>query len=191
MLNPIKYTCTECGKIHEEWPALSFISPGYYDALPEEDKENIAELDADFCTVQDGNEIHRFIRCTLTQMVIDHCEDLDYGLWVSLSQKSFEDYKANFNNENHETTYFGWLSNNIPGYEFDDSIPTTVYTRTGSHRPDIVPHQDYDHPFVHDYYNGITKAEAERRIREMMDAIGENDEYEDKTNKKWWKFWKN
>jgi hypothetical protein len=163
MPDPIKYTCANCGQEHEEWPALSYLAPLFYDQLSEEEKKNAAELSDDFCVVRDGDQIHRYIRATLTQKVIDHCEDLEYGLWVSLSEKSFEDYKANFHNENHEAGYFGWLANNLPGYQFE-SIPTNVIIRTGGLRPNIIPHNDVDNPFVRDYFNGITKEEAERRI---------------------------
>ena len=40
---------------------------------------------------------------------------------------------------------------------------------------DSFPHQDFDHTFVNDYYNGITKTEAERRIKEMLKTISERD----------------
>jgi hypothetical protein len=163
MPESIKYTCSNCGEEHEEWPALSYLAPLLYDELSDEEKESRAELSDDFCIIRDGNETHRYIRATLTQKVIDHCENLEYGLWVSLSEKSFEDYKSNWDNKNHEAGYFGWLSNNLPDYKFE-SIPTNVVTRTGGLRPDIIPHNDFDHPFVRDYYNGITKEEAERRI---------------------------
>ncbi len=189
MIEIIKYTCSICGKVHEEWPALSYIAPTSYDVLHNEDKKNIGKLDADFCVVTHSEQTDRFIRCTLTQKVIDHCEDLEYGLWVSLSEKSFQDYTDNFDNENHETTYFGWLSNNLLDYDFNgESIPTTVFTRTGNNRPEIVPHQDFDHPFVKDYYNGITKKEAERRINQMLKTISEG-EGETKQAKAWWKLW--
>ena len=171
MPEPIKYKCTCCGKEHEEWPALSYISPTDYDTLSDNDKKEIGELSSDFCTIRHPEQTDRFIRCTLTQKVIDHCEDLEYGLWVSLSEKSFQDYSDNYNNENHETKYFGWLCNDLPDYDFNDSIPTTVFTRTGRQRPEIVPHENFDHPFVYDYYNGITKAGAERRIKSMIDTI--------------------
>jgi len=166
--NMNKYVCTSCSKEHEEWPALTYISPMQYHSLSEDDKVNIAELNADFCVIRHPDQTDRFIRCTLTQRVIDHCEDLEYGLWVSLSDNSFQDYSENYHNESHDVKYFGWLCNNLPDYEFNDSIPTTVYTKTGSQRPEIVPHKNFDHPFVHDYYNGITKAEAERRIKAMV-----------------------
>lgn len=176
MAETIKYTCSSCGKEHEEGPALVYISPTNYETLSEDDKKNMGELDTDFCVITHPDQTDSFIRCTLTQKVFDHCEDLEYGLWVSLSDKSFQDYSDNFNNENHETKYFGWLSNHLPEYDFSvSSIPTTVFTSTGNNRPNIVPHKDFDHPFVHDYYNGITKTEAERRINEMLKIISEED----------------
>lgn len=87
---------------------------------------------------------------------------------MSLSEKSYSDYKSNFNNENHETGYLGWLCSNIPEYGNTMSIPCDVITKPGNNRSEIYPHQDFDHQLVRDYYNGITKAEAEKRINEMI-----------------------
>jgi hypothetical protein len=182
----IKYTCSNCGKVHEEWPALAYISPTNYEVLSEMDKQSKADLSSDLCSIRYSEETNNFIRATLSLKVIDHCEDLEYGLWVSLSDKSFKDYKDNFSNENYETKYFGWLSNDLPDYVFNESIPTTVFTRTGNKRPEIIPHQDYKHPFVDDYYNGITKAEAERRIEAMLNIVASR---EIQKKKPWWKLW--
>jgi hypothetical protein len=90
MSDQTKYTCSNCGKEHEEWPALTYISSTNYDTLSEEDKQNIAELTSNFCIITHPDQTDRFIRCTLTQKLIDHCEDLEYGLWVSLSEKEFQ-----------------------------------------------------------------------------------------------------
>jgi hypothetical protein len=173
MIHTKKYTCINCGKKHEEWPALTFTSPTPYDNLSDQNKQIIAELNGDFCSIRYPDQTDRFIRCTLTQKVVDHCEDLDYGLWVTLSERSFQDYSDNFNNENHLTKYFGWLANDLLEYEFKDSIPTTVFTRSNNDRPEILPHRDFEHPFVRDYYDGITKQEAEKRIAEMLRVIRE------------------
>jgi len=161
---PSKFKCAECGQVHSEWPALVFNSPANYAFLSEQEKAEFGKLDADFCEIHFENETARFIRVTLTQKVTDTCENLDYGLWVSLSEKSYADYKANFDNQQHETGYFGWLCSNIPAYGNTLSIPCDVMTKTGNNRPEIFPHQDFDHPFVRDYYDGITKKEAEKRI---------------------------
>ncbi len=171
----IKYICSTCGKEHDEWPALSFISPDQYDGLSEDDKLNMAELSTDFCIIYHPDQTDRFIRCTLTQKVIDHCEDLDYGLWVSLSEKSFLDYEDHFDDKTYETQYFGWLCNDLPEYDFSESIPTTVFTRTNNQRPEIVPHEDFHHTFVIDYYKGITKAEVERRIKAWRERVEKNE----------------
>ena len=187
-MNKTTYTCTACGKEHEVWPALAYSSPSAYHNLSEEEQQQIAKLDPDFCVINYPDQTDRFIRVTYTQKVIDHCETLEYGLWVSLSEKSFQDYSDNYNNEEHEASYFGWLSNELPDYDFSNgSIPTTVYTRTNHYRPYIVPHEDYDHPFVHDYYNGITFAEAERRVRHLLQQNEERDK-KSKKSKPWWKF---
>lgn len=167
--NTIKFICDCCGKEHESWPAITYNSPNSYNQLTPQEKEDIAVIDQDFCVIKYADDdIDRFIRVVLIQQINDYCAKLEYGFWVSLSEKSFENYLENFDNENHETQYFGWLSNYIPQYQFPDSIPTTVVTKKGNERPEVFPHKDFDHPFVRDYYNGITKEEAERRIREIL-----------------------
>ncbi|PBQ31668.1 hypothetical protein CNR22_07760 [Sphingobacteriaceae bacterium] len=181
------HTCKNCGKEHADWPALTYDSPTAYNVLPQNVKERIGDLESDFCVVSHEEQTDRFIRVVLLQKVIDHCEDLHYGLWVSLSEKSFSDYSDNFHNEDHETEYFGWLSNDLPDYDFEKSIPTTVYTKKGNQRPEIIPHKDFDHPFVHDYYDGITKKEAEKRINDMLNLKASREETS--STKPWWKFW--
>jgi len=104
-----------------------------------------------------------------------------------LSEKSFEDYLANFGNPNHEAKYFGWLSNDIPEYDIA-AIPTTVFTRLNNLRPEIIPHDDFDHQLVRDYYQGITKTEAEKRIQDMLNAVGKR-ERTALPSKPWWKLW--
>jgi len=184
MAKPITYTCTCCGKEHTDWPALAYDSPMYYAELSEEDKQKIATLSSDFCVITRPDQTDRFIRCTLSQKIIGDCQTLEYGLWSSLSEKSYQDYTDNYDNNDHEATYFGWISNQLPGYTYDDSIPANIITRKNGGRPEIVPHESFDHPFVRDYYNGITKAEAERRIHNTFNNIQGGK----KTKKPWWKF---
>lgn len=167
-MSDIKFTCDCCGEEHESWPAITYNSPNSYSNLSPQEKEDIAVIDEDFCVIKHSDQVDRFIRCVLVQKVNDHCEDLEYGFWVSLSEKSFENYLENFDDQKEENQYFGWLSNYIPQYEFSNSIPTTVVTKTGNERPEIFPHKDFDHPFVKDYYEGITKAEAEKRINAIL-----------------------
>ena len=167
----MKYKCTVCGQEHEGWPVLAYNSPLNYHLLSNEEKDSIAELTNDACEIRYPDQTDRFIRCTLIQKVIDHCENLKYGLWVSLSETSFKDYINNVENENHEAGYFGWLCNAIPEYLFSESIPVNVHRRQGNDLPEIVPHEGFDHPFVRDYYSGITREEAEGRIKSMLSNL--------------------
>jgi len=137
-------------------------------------------LDSDFCKVEHPpGEMSYFVRCTLEQKVIGHDIDLDYGIWVSLSEKNFADYVAHYDDKDYETSYFGWFCSNIPEYGKTLSIPTTVYTRKDGLRPYVVPHEDHDHPFVRDYYGGITIEEATKRVHHAL--AGSYPDSEDKS----------
>jgi hypothetical protein len=171
MSEKIKYTCSQCGKVHDEWPALTFISPTSYSVLSESMKKEIGELSSDFCIVRHAEQTDRFIRATVTIKVNDYFENLEYGVWVSLSEKNYEDYYNQFGTHHHEARYFGWLSNDIPDYEVIANIPTTVIARQNGLRPEVIPHEDFDHQLVRDYYEGISRTEAEKRIHDMLNAI--------------------
>jgi hypothetical protein len=163
-----KYRCTCCGKEHHDWPALAYDTPDHYAALSETDKSDIAYLDSDFCIINHPGQTYYFIRCVLIQDIIDCNEQLDYGLWVSLSQEKFDHYRQTFKGHNDAEGYFGWICNDLIGYERTLSIPADVYINNNGTRPEVVPHRDFDHPLVTDYYNGITAEEAHRRIEEVM-----------------------
>tara|TARA_R110000751_G_scaffold163442_5_gene269709 strand:- start:332 stop:868 length:537 start_codon:yes stop_codon:yes gene_type:complete len=163
-----EFKCSECGNIHLEWPALVFNSPDNYYNLSDSEKLEIGKLDTDFCEIHYENQVDRFVRVVLIKKLNDACEMLEYGLWVSLSEKSYSDYLVNYNNSNHETGYFGWISNNIFEYADMSTISCNVITKSGNDRPEIFPHEDFDHQFVKDFYNGITKKEAIRRVNDML-----------------------
>lgn len=164
-----EFTCSQCGEIHDDWPALGFVAPIHYNQLEEAKQKSMASLDSDFCIIYDSEETYRFVRVSLHQKVTDYHSTLDYGLWVSLSEKSFKDYQGNFDNENHITTYFGWLCNSISPYEDTLSTPVDIHTNPGNLRPEIIPHHDHNTSFVRDFHTGISREEAERRIHAMLD----------------------
>jgi len=167
MYKPHQYKCDSCGQMHEGWPALTYDQPLSWMILSEEEKEK-GELTSDFCIIDHEDGTYRFIRVVLIQKVIDHCEDLEYGVWVSLSEKSFDDYKKNFKNSNHTTSYFGWFNSLLNDYEDTAGIPMTVETQAENQRPIIFPHKDHDHEFVRDFYSGISKKEAETRVNDLL-----------------------
>lgn len=162
----MKYICECCGEEKEDWPAIAYNSPSPYMNLSEEEEEN-SELTSDFCIIRYDDETCYFIRAVLIQNVIDSCQNLEYGVWVSLSEKSFNDYVENYNNKDFTAVYFGWLTNYLPDYDYD-SIPTNVEVVNSVGRPLILPHSSHDDRFVTDCYNGISKKEAEKRINKVL-----------------------
>jgi len=166
-----KYKCSKCGKVHDELPALAFNTPDYYEFLNETDKMNIAEISDDFCIIRHPEQTDYFIRTKMTFQIIDSCDDLDYGLWVSVSEKTFEEYKAEFKNNVEGKTYFGRICNRIPDYDDTLGLHVNVVTRANEFRPDIIPHQS-EHRLVKDWENGITIIEANKRIEKMTNKVG-------------------
>ena len=171
---PSKYRCSTCGEIHDDLPALGFLSPFYYASLDEKDKKEMGELSSDFCVITHNEQTDRFIRTTLTIPITDACEDLDYGIWVSLSEKSFNEYKSEFKNNVKGKTYFGMISNEIPDYEESTlGLHVNVNVRDGGLRPEITVHK-IEHQLISDFENGITIKEALNRIEKMNKTLHNN-----------------
>jgi hypothetical protein len=163
------YQCTVCGQLHDDIPAFAFISPHYYHILSDEDKSTMAKLSEDWCIIRHDTQTDHFIRAVLQLPIADTDEIFEYGVWVSLSEKNFGHYMDNFNEDIEGTTFFGYLSSQIPGYENTLSIKTNVVCGPKGQRPYVIPHQDQqDNTLVHDYYHGITPEEADQRIHQLL-----------------------
>ncbi len=166
----MRYTCSICGNEHDEWPAIAWGAPASYSELTEDEKRMYGVITDDYCVITYPDQTDRFIRAVLYQQVIDNCQTLDYGVWVSLSEKSFEDYKNRYNTiDNRDARYFGYL-NTVPSpYEFYNGIKTDVVVSNRTNRPEVIPHQidQMDIPFICDYYNGISTQEVLRRLAEF------------------------
>ena len=166
--NKDKFKCAMCGKVQDKLPALAFMSPIYYSYLSDEDKNDMAELTEDFCIIRHPEQIDRFIRTTKTFQIVDACEDLNYGIWVSVSEKTFDEYKADFKNNIEGKTYFGSICNEIPEYEESTlGLHVNVETRANGIRPEIILHQS-EHVLIKDWEKGISILEAEVRVQNIM-----------------------
>lgn len=163
----MKYICKCCGEEKEDWPAIAYSAPYPYFQLSDEELEN-SELTSDLCIIRYSDEICYFIRAVLVQGVNENCQDLEYGIWVSLSEKNYNEYVDNYDDKEFEKKCFGWLSNYLPDYDFNETIPTDVFVNNKIGRPFVYPHKSCEHPFVRDFYSGISKTEAEKRINLIL-----------------------
>lgn len=164
MSEQFEFHCEKCGQVHEGLPTLAFNTPDFYEYLNEKDRDELVEeLSSDFCVIRYPEQTDRFIRAVMTIPILDACEDLDYGIWVSLSEKSFADYRNTYQKDVEERQYFGRICNAIPGYEDTLNLHVEVRTRNDGFRPEVVPYAS-DHPLVTDWENGITYEEAKSRV---------------------------
>lgn len=166
------FTCPKCGETHDKLAAIGFDEPHYYSILNEKDKKELAELTADFCTIRHADQTDRFIRTFLRMQINDTCEDLDYGVWVSVSEQTFNDYESEFENNPNGKTYFGMIANEIQDFEESTlGIHVNIETRADGSRPEIVPHKS-EHQLIKEWEKGIKIEEAETRVDKLMNNIG-------------------
>lgn len=186
MLQVKKHTLSYYGKTPDQWPTIVYAYPDCYDELSLVDKADKVILDSFICSITYLEHTALFVRCAMSQKVIGQVPNLDYEIWIALSDKYFEDYKNNYLNEEHETKYSGSIGNNFLPYQDSKGIPVTVFVNKGNQRPTFTPNINYDHQFTRDFYRGITKLEAEDRIKEILRINNEADS-RSVQKKSWWK----
>ena len=163
------YFCENCQEEHEGWPALTFKAPDFYAQLNEEEKKK-AKLSPDLCIIEREGQTDRFIRCVFHQKVNEHCQDLEYGIWVSVNKKNFNDYVVHFDDPNHKGQYFGWLSSWFPEYgEFVWVKMHIAVNNENNQRPKAFVQvvNDPDIPLVRDFFQGISKEAAQARVNRL------------------------
>lgn len=159
---------TELGDVPSVW---AFTAPDYWAAL---DAGGESFLEDELCCIDasepDGApELHFFIRGLIEIPVRGSDERLTYNIWVSLSPANFERAVRRWDDpaRAEEQPYFGWLSNNIPGYPDTLQLKTRVHTRQPGRRP-IVELEPTDHPLAVEQRDGI---EA-HRLAEVAKVCG-------------------
>ena len=158
------YVCRTCGALHEE-EANCFLFELPLSALdvPEEERETRIEASSDQCVV-DGK--HFFILGNLDVPVRGQELFVRWTAWASLSEKNFERATELWRSPGRESepAYFGWLNNQIPGYNQTLSIKTLVHTQPVGVRPRIEVVEE-GHELWREQREGITQ----ERYRELLE----------------------
>jgi hypothetical protein len=150
------WTCSRCGAEHEGVPLdWAYNEPWHWNGGNAPD-DWITE---DLCAwTDDAGDPAFFIRGVLPIPVLGSDDVFGYGVWSSLSRRSFErvvelwDEPARVD----EPPYFGWLSNSLPGYPETVSLPLDVITEELDKRPTLRLH-DGDHPLIREQRQGMTR----------------------------------
>lgn len=152
-------------------PAFLFDAPAAWDPEAHAASERSA-LSSDQCVIE---EEQWFLRGLLEIPVADGAEPLVFGVWLSVSEGTFDRAVELWENERRvrDPAYPGWLANDIPGYE----PPTTgllarLKNQLVGKRPLVQLHA-IEHPLVVDAENGITSeraAELTTAVRAALSA---------------------
>lgn len=120
-------------------------------------------LTEDFCTITHDDGIDRFVRAVLEIPIHGVEQPFLWGVWVSLSEKSFNRYRETYNVPVEGEGYFGWVCNTISLYPYEKSRPADVVVQGGRARPRVVLHrgEPEDDPLVIDQVDGISVGRAQ------------------------------
>lgn len=161
----MRWTCSRCGKEHDGLPLdWAFDAPTYWEG-PRADGDFLNE---DVCVwTDDGGDRSYFVRGLIEIAVNDSEDTFAYGVWSSLSERSFERFMQLYDDpeRTREPAYFGWLSNVLPGYPRTLNLPLDVMTPELDLRPELRLHRG-DHPLILEQERGITR----ERVLEIAEA---------------------
>jgi hypothetical protein len=162
----VPWRCSRCGQEHAGVPLdWAYDKPAYWDGPRGADDR----LDDDLCiwTDDDGDRCY-FVRGVLSIPVHESGEVFAYGVWSSLSERSYGRMVERWDDEDRqdEPPYFGYLSNNLPGYPDTLNLHVAVITRSVELRPSFVllPRDD-GHPLIDEQWQGITR----ERVQEIAE----------------------
>ena len=157
------FKCSSCGEIHEGSPSFGFNAPDQYATLSDEQKSRMGVLSEDFCTITHTDGIDRFVRAVLEVPIHGVEKPFLWGVWVSLSEKSFNRYKETYSDPVVGEGFFGWVCNRISLYPYEQPRAADVVVRSGRSRPLVVLHRGdpEDDPLVLDQMHGISVARAQ------------------------------
>jgi len=161
----IRFTCQSCGQVHEGMPSFGWDYPIQYLEIPQEEREERASLGSDDCVI---DEKWFFVRGCIEIPVHGEREAFSWGVWVSLSNESFEQFLEYFGEKkrSHIGPFFGWLSSHIWIYPETLNLKSKVHLRDDGIRP-YIELEPTDHRLAVEQRSGITIERVEE-IHEKM-----------------------
>ncbi|MEE1866841.1 MULTISPECIES: DUF2199 domain-containing protein [Pseudomonas] len=163
------YRCECCNEVHEGSPSFGFAAPAYYQWLTDEQKASCGWITDDLCTVTLEGRTDFFIRSVLEIPIHGISEPFIWGVWVSVSEKSYGRYVETRTAPADGDGFFGWLANDIPCYPPGGPFAVNVYLQPEGLRPIVELQQggSEDHPLLTDQVRGIAPAKAQE-IAELL-----------------------
>jgi len=161
-----EFTCVRCGEIHRGMPSFGADAPLSYYAVPQPQRTSRCALATDNCII-DGE--HYFVRGCIEIPVHGQEQPFVWGVWVSLSEASFEQWAASFELKEraHIGPFFGWLDAWLKPYPDTRNLKTQVHLRDNGVRP-CIELEPTDHPLAVEQRHGISVGRVAEIYAEMV-----------------------
>lgn len=164
-----KYRCGSCDEEHEGIPCPIYQSPMEYFALSEEEKRTRATLTSDTCVI---DAQWYFIRVCLEIPIVGEEDHLEYGIWVSVSERSYGVYLAtDAQPVGRENTppFFAWLTTIPPPFphQQDEALKSMVHLRPYPMRP-WLELEPTEHPLAIAQREGVSPEIVKAFIEQML-----------------------
>jgi hypothetical protein len=162
--------CATCGEPHDiENVSWGFNEPRQWWSLSDEERAN-SELSSDWCIIESRDEGTSFyIRGLLEFTIQPLTRILCFGVWSSLSEKSFVEIETTWRDPERVKLgpYFGWLSNALPFVPDSMYLPCSVIQREPGRRPLIELHSG-THPLVQFQERGLYPDDLQSIFKVLM-----------------------
>jgi hypothetical protein len=163
----VGFTCKACGAWHDERPtAFGYSLPGIVSSLSDQERAARVEQSAEQLILDNQ---HFFVLGNLDLRVQGSEEILRWTVWTTLSAENFRRATELWHTSGREAEppYFGWLANQIPGYESERFLKTLVHTGPVGIRPRIEL-IDEGHALTRDQKEGISAERADELIHRAL-----------------------
>lgn len=172
----IDYDCASCGVRHlgadgtEEnpWPLIDFVHPEPVLRMNRRQRRFRVRSTEELCLMDTGSEVDCFVRGILWIPVQGEEEAmLMYAPWVRISKDDYLELVDPPDEGAVRWEFEGTLANELPGCRGSLDLPVRLMV-PGAVPPMIVPEQGEGHALWREEREGITRKEAELRVRSML-----------------------
>ena len=165
----MRFICHTCGGEHNA-DEISFgaEAPLQWDILSQEERSRSLLTD-ERCEIETDEGRSFYIRACLEIPIRDTGRSFSWGVWCSLSEKSYLEVSDHWEDPARERLgpYFGWLCTKIPGYPDTAFLKTMVHQRAVGVRP-AVELESKDHPLAVEQREGIKESRLQAIVTELL-----------------------
>jgi hypothetical protein len=156
----VGYTCTSCGRYHdEEIRDVRAGLPEEIHRMPEDERARRAVVSpgGDFASLDTDRH---FVRALIEVPILDEDDVFGWGVWVRLEPDDVEQVSASWTDEDAVGSEFpGWLATELTQYGDTEGLPGTLRLRS----VDLLPSfevADARHPLGFEQQEGIVLERA-------------------------------